>query len=90
MPFPPFTSRSCLQDRLFKSKVQLNISVSKRRIRSTDCLLKDKIGNGKLFAWYVSEQLHKSVQIDDFFPDLIETEEFQTCQAMSMRKTGPG
>lgn len=26
-----------------------------------------------MFTWYVSEQLHKSVDIDNFLPDLIET-----------------
>jgi hypothetical protein len=35
--------------------------------------LKDKIGNGKLLPWYVSEQMHKSVNVDNFLPDLIDT-----------------
>lgn len=35
-------------------------------------LLKDKVRNCKLLAWYISEQLHKSIHIYNFLPDLKE------------------
>jgi hypothetical protein len=47
--------------------------------------MKDKIGNGKLLPWYISKHMHKSVNVDNFLPDLIDTQR----KVGILRKTMP-